>query len=55
MILFRGLRVPMPVIRDQPGRSSYLRNIAPAEIITTMQQRQWTEPPGGPVVLAEKT
>ncbi|SRR6266851_2906601 len=44
-------RVPMPVIRDQLGHSSlavtdrYLRNIAPAEVIATMQQRQWTEPP----------
>lgn len=43
-----SLRVPMPVIRDQLGHSflavtgHYLRNIAPAQVITTMQQ---TEPP----------
>ena len=42
--------VPMPVIRDQLGHSSlavtdrYLRDIAPAEVIATMQQRKWTEP-----------
>lgn len=43
-------KVPMPVIRDQLGHSSlavtdrYLRDIAPAEVIATMQNRQWTEP-----------
>ncbi len=42
--------VPMPVIRDQLGHSSlavtdrYLRDIAPAEVIATMQHRKWTEP-----------
>jgi site-specific recombinase XerD len=42
--------VPMPVIRDQLGHSSlavtdrYLRDIAPAEVIATMQRRQWMEP-----------
>ena len=42
--------VPMPVIRDQLGHSSlavtdrYLRDIAPAEVIATMQNRKWTEP-----------
>ncbi len=41
----------MPVIRDQLGHSSlavadrYLRNVAPAEVIVTMQRRQWAEPP----------
>lgn len=40
-----------PVIRDQLGHSSlavtdrYLRNVAPAEVIVTMQRRQWAEPP----------
>ena len=40
----------MPVIRDQLGHSSlavtdrYLRDIAPVEVIATMQQRQWMEP-----------
>jgi site-specific recombinase XerD len=44
-------RVPMPIIRDQLGHSSlavtdrYLRDIAPAEVIETMRQRKWTEPP----------
>jgi hypothetical protein len=38
-----GLRVPSPVIHGRLGRWSfavtgrYLRNIAPAEVITTMQ------------------
>jgi hypothetical protein len=41
----------MPVIRDQLGHSSlavtdrYLRSVAPAEVIATMQRRQWAEPP----------
>ena len=41
----------MPVIRDQLGHPSlaltdrYLRNVAPAEVIATMQRRQWAEPP----------
>ena len=43
--------VPMPVIRGQLGHSSlavtdrYLRNVAPGEVIATMQRRQWAEPP----------
>jgi hypothetical protein len=50
----------MPVIRDQLGHSSlavtdrYLRNVAPAEVIATMQRRQWTEPAThGPRLLRE--
>ena len=49
-ILLRSLRVPKPVICDRLGRSSLavagrdLRDIAPAEVITSMRQRQWTEP-----------
>jgi hypothetical protein len=41
----------MPVIRDQLGHSSlavtdrYPRNVAPGEVIATMQRRQWTGPP----------
>ena len=45
-----GLARPYALIRDQLGRSSLavagrdLRDIEPAEVITSMRQRQWTEP-----------